>query len=64
MPLSTLLAPFKNLHGVSGTIKIGLGRSKNETLNRQEIQQITNELFKDSKRDISRWNSLRLESAS
>lgn len=46
--LSTLLAPFKHMQGVSGAIKIGLGRSKDESLNRQEIQQLTNELSKDS----------------
>lgn len=42
--LSDLLAPFRNLYGVSGYVKVGLGRSKEDTLNRQEIQDLTKEL--------------------
>lgn len=42
--LTAILNPAKKLYGTSGTIKIGLGRTKNETLNRTEMLNLVKEL--------------------
>lgn len=42
--LSTIIKPFKNMYGITGTIKVGLGRTKNDTLNRTEIVSLVGEL--------------------
>lgn len=44
-PLSFLIHPFKNLYGVTGTIKISLGRSKaDDSLNKNQIMSLINEI--------------------
>lgn len=44
-PLSLLIHPFKNLYGVTGTIKISLGRGKlNDSLNRNQIMGMIEEM--------------------
>ena len=46
--LASLLKPFKNLDGITGTIKIGLGRAKDVTLNGDKITALAEEMKDDS----------------
>lgn len=38
--LARIMQPFKDLYGINGTIKISLGHTKTDTLNRSEIQEL------------------------
>lgn len=38
--LARIMQPFKDLYGINGTIKISLGHTKTDTLNRNEIQEL------------------------
>lgn len=42
--LATLLHPLKSMYGVNGSIKISLGHSKLDTLNRKMVQNIVKEI--------------------
>ena len=44
--LGTLLQPLKNMYGVTGSIKISLGHSRLDTLNRKIIKDIVKEDIK------------------
>lgn len=69
--LSTLLHPLQNLYGVNGSIKISLGHSKLDTLNRKMIQDIVKEVNEPSNKGYSRifrrntsgytWDEKRIE---
>lgn len=39
-PLGRIMQPFKDFHGITGTIKISLGHTKGGTLNRTEVQEL------------------------
>jgi len=44
-PLSLIIRPFKNLYGVTGTIKISLGRGKlDDSLNKNQIMDMIEEI--------------------
>lgn len=59
--LSTLLKPFKLLYGATGTIKIGLGRTKDDTLNKTEIEALTSELKDYSNKRFIRSAKIKLQ---
>ena len=46
--LGTIMNSFRNFHGVSGSVKIGLGRTKRDTLNIDEINQVVEDAMEDS----------------
>lgn len=46
--LGTIMNSFRNFYGVSGSVKIGLGRSKFDTLNIDEINQVVEDAMEDN----------------
>lgn len=49
--LSTIISPIRKMGGYSGNIKISIGRKKNDTLDKNEVQDVISEL-KSNKRFI------------
>ena len=59
--LSTLLHPIKNMYGVNGSIKISLGHSKLDTLNRKMIQDIVKEVNEPSNKRYVRTAKIKIQ---
>lgn len=59
--LGTLLQPLKNLHGVNGSIKISLGHSKLDTLNRRFIKSIVKEVNEPSNKRYVRTAKIKIQ---
>ncbi|MBQ6462212.1 MAG: hypothetical protein IJJ59_02685 [Pseudobutyrivibrio sp.] len=59
--LTTILNPVKKLYGTTGTIKIGLGRTKNDTLNKTEILALVDELQDLSNKRFIRSARIKLQ---
>lgn len=59
--LGTLLNPLKNMYGVNGSIKISLGRSRMDTLNRKFIQDLVNEINEPSNKRYVRAAKIKIQ---
>ena len=59
--LATILKPFKNLYGITGIIKVGIGRTKEDTLNRTEIMSLADELKDESNKRFIRSAKIKLQ---
>lgn len=59
--LSTLIKPLKNMYGVNGGIKISLGRSGFDTLNKKEIRTLVNEIGSPSNKRYIRSAKLKVK---
>ena len=59
--LETLLNPLKNAYGVTGSIKISLGHSRLDTLNRRFIQNLVNEINEPSNRRYVRTAKIKIQ---
>lgn len=59
--LGTLLQPLKNMYGVTGSIKISLGRSKLDTLNRKFIKDIVKEVNEPSNKRYVRTAKIKIQ---
>lgn len=59
--LGTLLHPLKNMYGVNGSIKISLGHSRLDTLNRKMIQDIVKEVNEPSNKGYIRSAKIKIQ---
>lgn len=59
--LGTLLHPLKNMYGVNGSIKISLGHSKLDTLNRKMIQDVVKEVNEPSNKAYIRSAKIKIQ---
>ena len=58
--LGTLLQPLKNMYGVTGSIKISLGHSRLDTLNRKIIKDIVKEINEPSNKRYVRTAKIKI----
>lgn len=59
--LGTLLNPLKSMYGVNGSIKISLGHSKLDTLNRKLIQDIVKEVNEPSNKGYIKSAKIKIQ---
>ncbi len=59
--LATLLQPLKNMYGVTGSIKISLGHSRLDTLNRKFIKDIVKEINEPSNKRYVRTAKIKIQ---
>lgn len=59
--LGTLLQPLKNMYGVTGSIKISLGHSRLDTLNRKIIKDIVKEINEPSNKRYVRTAKIKIQ---
>lgn len=59
--LGTLLQPLKNMYGVNGSIKISLGHSRLDTLNRKFIKDLVKEINEPSNKRYVRAAKIKIQ---
>lgn len=59
--LGTLLQPLKNMYGVNGSIKISLGHSRLDTLNRKFIKDLVKEISEPSNKRYVRAAKIKIQ---
>lgn len=59
--LGTLLKPLKNMYGVNGSIKISLGHSRLDTLNRKFIKDLVKEINEPSNKRYVRAAKIKIQ---
>lgn len=59
--LGTLLQPLKSMYGVNGSIKISLGHSKLDTLNRKLIKNVVKEVNEPSNKRYVRTAKIKIQ---
>lgn len=59
--LGTLLQPLKNMYGVNGSIKISLGHSRLDTLNRKFIKDLVKEINESSNKRYVRAAKIKIQ---
>ncbi|MBO5291909.1 MAG: hypothetical protein J6B10_01845 [Lachnospiraceae bacterium] len=59
--LGTLMTPLKNIYGVNGNVKISLGRSGLDTLNKKEIRELVREIGMPSNKRYVRTAKLKIK---
>lgn len=59
--LGTLLQPLKNMYGVNGSVKISLGHSRLDTLNRKSIQDLVKEINEPSNKRYVRAAKIKIQ---
>lgn len=59
--LGTLLQPLKNMYGVNGSIKISLGHSRLDTLNRKLIKDLVKEINEPSNKRYVRTAKIKIQ---
>lgn len=59
--LGSLMAPLKNMYGVTGSVKISLGRSGFDTLNKKEVRELVKEIGMPSNKRYVRSAKLKIK---
>lgn len=59
--LGTLLQPLKNMYGVNGSVKISLGHSRLDTLNRKLIKDLVKEINEPSNKRYVRTAKIKIQ---
>ena len=59
--LGSLMTPLKNMYGVTGSVKISLGRSGFDTLNKKEIKNLVKEIGMPSNKRYVRSAKLKIK---
>lgn len=59
--LKSLMEPLKNMYGVTGSVKISLGRSGFDTLNKREINELVKEIGMPSNKRYIRSAKLKIK---